>query len=183
MDETTLFWLGMALHYGYLAVVVWSVVFPARRIWPPTQRGSWVYSLSWSLFGLAVAADVFWMFRHWNTWLPLGPTRYALGVPLVAVGALFLGWGMRTLGLTPTLGRERTLAITGPYRFTRNPQYVGDLLLLAGLMVLANAWYATLGLAVLMLAFVLMPLAEEPWLEEVYGDAYRAYKTHTPRFL
>ena len=31
--------------------------------------------------------------------------------------------------------------------------------------------------------YVLLPLAEEPWLERTYGAGYRRYKQRTPRFL
>ncbi len=36
-----------------------------------------------------------------------------------------------------------------------------------------------LGLVILIMA----PFAEEPWLEETYGEAYRRYRARTPRFL
>ena len=37
--------------------------------------------------------------------------------------------------------------------------------------------------ALLILVFVIAPMAEEPWLEEQYGEAYREYRRGVPRFL
>jgi protein-S-isoprenylcysteine O-methyltransferase Ste14 len=34
-----------------------------------------------------------------------------------------------------------------------------------------------------LIALVLAPFAEEPWLEEVHGAAYLSYRRRTPRFL
>ena len=35
----------------------------------------------------------------------------------------------------------------------------------------------------MIVAYVLMVLAEEPWLEGIYGDAYRRYCAEVPRFF
>ncbi len=178
-----LFLLSVLAHDAYLAIIVWSILFPQRRIWPPLRRRSWKYLLSWGLFLLAVGADLVLMAWDWGRWLPLGPERYALGAPFIAVGAIFLLWGLITLGMVRTSGVAGTFVREGPYRLTRNPQYVGDIFLLLGLIIVSDSFKAATGLALLILAFLLMPLAEEPWLEEAYGERYTAYKATTPRFL
>ena len=71
----------------------------------------------------------------------------------------------------------------GPYRFTRNPQYVGDIVFFIGVGVIANAVFLWIAHLLLALVFVVAPLTEESWLEEQYGDAYREYQTRVPRFL
>ncbi|NPA31752.1 MAG: DUF1295 domain-containing protein [Chloroflexi bacterium] len=174
---------SMAVHWLYLALILWSIRFPQRRVWPPTQARSWKFALSWGLFLLAVAADLAFLLRGGLRDPATRPGRWAVALALSAVGLFFLGWGIQTLGLLKTLGLRGTFVAAGPYRFTRNPQYLGDIFLLAGLMVVAQAAPARAGLALLLVAFLLMPLAEEPWLEEHYGEAYRRYKHTTPRFL
>ncbi len=178
-----LFLPSMLVHDAYLALIVWSILFPQRRIWPPLRPGSWKYGVSWGLFFLAVGSDLVLMVQGWGSWLPLGPERYALGAPFIAVGAIFLLWGWRTLGTARTSGVAGAFVREGPYRLTRNPQYVGDIFLLLGLIIVSDSFEAGAGLALLILAFLLLPLAEEPWLEEAYGERYAAYKATTPRFL
>jgi protein-S-isoprenylcysteine O-methyltransferase Ste14 len=75
------------------------------------------------------------------------------------------------------------LTSAGPYLFTRNPQYVGDAFLFVGVAVFANS--EVVAVTHLLTAFVLLlaPLAEEPWLEEQYGEAYVRYRREAPRYL
>ena len=73
-------------------------------------------------------------------------------------------------------GAEGGLVSAGPCRFTRNPQYLGDIILFVGLSVVANSMLLWIAHALLILVFVIAPMAEEPWLEEQYGEAYREYR-------
>ena len=66
--------------------------------------------------------------------------------------------------------------------FTRNPQYVGNVILFVGASLVANSLLLWITHALLSLVFVLAPILEERWLEEQYGAAYRAYRRATPRF-
>lgn len=76
------------------------------------------------------------------------------------------------------------LVVSGPYRFTRNPMYLGALLILLGYVFWAQTWVqlvyfmlAWIGLHVMLIYF------EEPNLRKRYGAAYEAYCRHTPRWL
>ena len=71
----------------------------------------------------------------------------------------------------------------GPYRFTRNPQYVGDTALLLGLGIVANSELLWVTHALAALCFIVAPLSEEAWLAEQYGEEYERYRRKTPRFL
>jgi protein-S-isoprenylcysteine O-methyltransferase Ste14 len=78
----------------------------------------------------------------------------------------------------------RQLVTTGLYRFSRNPMYIGVLLVLAGWALLYQssvlAWYA----AAIAVAFHLrVILGEEPWLARTHGEAWSAYKRRVPRWL
>ena len=72
---------------------------------------------------------------------------------------------------------------SGPYTFTRNPQYVGDIALFVGVSVIANSLLLWITHLLLALVFLVAPLAEEPWLEEQYGEEYREYMNRVRRFL
>ena len=183
MSKNDVFLLSMVIHYAYLGIVVWSVVFPARRIWPPLQKWTWKYIVSWGLFLGAVGSDIIMMLYGQSSLMPIGDEKYYLGMPLVIVGFLFLGWGIHTLGMERTSGVAGEFISTGLYKFTRNPQYIGDILLFSGMMVISNSFWSVAGFTLLILAFLLMPLAEEQWLEEAYGESYKRYKMITPRFF
>ena len=62
-----------------------------------------------------------------------------------------------------TSGLKSGFVSSGPYRFTRNPQYVGDIILFVGVSITANSrcsfWITH---ALLILAFVIAPVAENP---------------------
>ena len=115
----------------------------------------------------------------WNSWIFRSGLRLLLGVPLVVVGGLLISWGVATLGVGNTSGLKRGFVSAGPYRFTRNPQYLGDMILFAGLSSIANSLYLWIAHALIILAFLIAPLAEETWLEDQYGKVYRDYKNCT----
>lgn len=76
------------------------------------------------------------------------------------------------------------LVTVGLYRFSRNPMYVGVLLVLAGWANLflssSLAWYA----GAVALAFHLrVVLGEEPWLAKTHGAEWQRYEESVPRWL
>mgnify|MGYP000497979800 CR=1 FL=1 len=161
---------------------IWCVAFPQRRIYPMSSRGP-AYFVMWALFyfvfitnfGLALTEFQVPSAADWH--------RLALGIPLCVVGFGLLAWGMRTLGLKNTSGLQNVFVTRGPYAFTRNPQYVGDFFLFAGVSVVADSELVTVTHMLTSLLFVVAPIIEEPWLAEQYGDAYLEFKLRVPRFL
>jgi protein-S-isoprenylcysteine O-methyltransferase Ste14 len=105
------------------------------------------------------------------------------GVGLFAAGGSF-GWmGFRTLGPEISTGIPGDLQVRGPYRISRNPQYVGAVGVLSGLALLSNSLTVLLAAVPWCLWFWLAPLAEEPWLQVLLGDPYISYAAKTKRYL
>jgi protein-S-isoprenylcysteine O-methyltransferase Ste14 len=78
----------------------------------------------------------------------------------------------------------RALVIRGPYRFTRNPMYIGMALLCAGIACWMNALWALLGVPLSLLAVRLYVIRrEEAYLTRRFGDEYLAYKARVRRWL
>jgi len=123
--------------------------------------------------------------RLWGDVPPLarlvGWSLVGAGV-LLAVGAVVL---FRRAGTTPNPTRPTTaLVLHGPYRFTRNPMYVGLGLCYLGATLLVNsAWPLMLFpvLIVLVQRWVIAP--EEAYLERRFGAEYRAYRARVRRWL
>ena len=75
------------------------------------------------------------------------------------------------------------LVTSGVYRFTRNPQYLGDIALVAGYAILCNSQFVYITGLIGILWFLLAPFTEEPWLRREYGEAYERYASRVPRFI
>ena len=179
----TIFAADVAILSLALGGAVWSVAFPAKRIWPPPGRGSWQWLLTWACFYATFALGVGLIYLDWNSWVFQSPLRFIVGIPLVLLGGMLALRGLQTLGWRNTSGLKDGLEVLGPYRFTRNPQYVGDIVVLLGVGVIVNSAHLWIALSLSALCFAVAPLTEEPWLEEQYGDAYLEYRTRVPRFL
>lgn len=177
------FSIDLVIHYILLGGIVWSVLFYEKRIWPPPGRKSWQYTLTWFLFYAAFGLNAVLMVLDWNNWVLGSAIRFLLGIPVLVVGVILFLWGFTTLGAKNTSGVQDGFHRDGAYRFTRNPQYLGDMLLFAGLAMVSNSLYLLVVNALLALVFLLTPFSEEVWLEEQYDEAYLAYKRETPRFF
>jgi protein-S-isoprenylcysteine O-methyltransferase Ste14 len=112
-----------------------------------------------------------------------------LGVALVAVGgvlALTCGFFFATRGLgTPVpFDPPREVVAVGPYRYVRNPMYIGALLVLAGFgLVLRSPSVLLLTVGAAVFAHLFVVAVEEPRLEWRFGDGYRRYKRSVNRWL
>ena len=173
-----------AISFALLAgSVVWSILWPARRIWPPPEGVRWKTLFTGVLTktgqaGLLLAGLTGFGTLSLSSWV-----QFALGGSLLVSGGLLARWGIRTLGWQATHGNRDEFIASGPYRFTRNPQYVGASAGFFGYALVCASTPAVLVAAVGAVWFVLMPLAEEPWLREQYGEAFEAYAASVRRYL
>ena len=71
----------------------------------------------------------------------------------------------------------------GPYRVSRNPQYVAEILIYTGIILITGSFEALIIGMIMMLWFVMAPLSEEPWLGQQFGKQYEEYRKNVPRFI
>jgi len=125
--------------------------------------------------------SVFALLAILAVWARPAPLDIWLGLPLVAAGGLLRAWSAGYLLKT------RQLAVTGPYAFTRNPLYLGRLLIFTGFAIMAslpgraNLYILAGGLAVFF--FYYMPRKERiecERLRQTHGEAYRRYEQAVP---
>jgi protein-S-isoprenylcysteine O-methyltransferase Ste14 len=127
--------------------------------------------------------------------LPIAISSPGLGWMIRATGFVFIALGIvvafSALGIfrkkkTTTVPHEKpsTLVTSGPYRFTRNPMYVGltlEYLGVAGARL--DIWSAiVLPLLLAYINFIVIPV-EEQNLRGVFGDAYQQYGERVGRWL
>ena len=79
--------------------------------------------------------------------------------------------------------REHRLATTGPYGAVRHPQYLGFLLIMAGLLLQWPTLLTIVMFPVLTVAYMRLAIAEERDVRAEFGADYAAYAAATPRFI
>ncbi len=111
------------------------------------------------------------------------------GVLLVVLGVLIYlkcAWDFATRGQgTPSPhDPPRKLVITGLYRYSRNPMYVGIIAISGGEALLFHSYLLGLYALGLALAFhIWIIIYEEPTLRRMFGEAYEEYCRRVPRWV
>ena len=102
----------------------------------------------------------------------------ASGAVLAAVGLWIRGWS------AGTIDKDEELTTSGPYAFTRNPLYVGSLVIGIGVSLAGGHWvWPTVFLLFYAGMYGRTMAHEEARLRELFGDRYLDYATHVPGFL
>jgi protein-S-isoprenylcysteine O-methyltransferase Ste14 len=71
----------------------------------------------------------------------------------------------------------------GPYRLIRNPMYLGHLIFFAGLALALHSWIGAALLAYHAVWFDRRVREDESHLEQLFGEAYRAYRARSRRWI
>jgi protein-S-isoprenylcysteine O-methyltransferase Ste14 len=109
--------------------------------------------------------------------LPSGPA--IIGLILYVTGMLLVLLSLHFFGQAPS--NQPVLA--GPYRFSRNPQWVGLFLVLFGLALSAQSWLLVLMVILVGGTYHIQILAEEELCRAQYGATYERYLRTVPRYL
>jgi protein-S-isoprenylcysteine O-methyltransferase Ste14 len=140
----------------------------------------------WALIWILVAVAISWLAR-WPR-VP-GLPRPALGAAVFLAGWIAPVWAVvlfRRAGtqLDPTSPANRSLVTTGPYRFTRNPMYLGLVIVSFGVAVGIGPWpmFAAPVAVFLTAALVHIPF-EEAKMRRQFGTAYDDYAARVRRWL
>ena len=121
------------------------------------------------------------------------PQPYNLvGLLLIPVGFLLIIWANYALLHIGKIGlrnrepmqKPSNLVLAGPYRFSRNPLYLGCLLVLLGLVIV---WSSVVTAFLTILVYIIFRYKfikrEEVILEEEFSDEYRDFKTRVGRWV
>lgn len=163
--------------------VLYSVFAPDRRIWPPQKPRSWQSILMNVLFLGSAAGVVALGLLDWSG-ASLAPViRFALGGFLWLAGLALSIWSIASLGPAASVGDESALFQNGPYRYTRNPQYLGFIVALWGWSLVSASFLTLIAAIVGAFTLWLVPWAEEPWLSTKYCGEYSVYRRGVPRWL
>ena len=146
---------------------------PGVRLPPPVLVGL-LLALAWGLHRLAP--------------VPIGPPLPDFGALVLFAALALIGWAVLVLvraGNDPRPDRpDAAMVLAGPYRFSRNPIYLGLLVAMAGF---ALRWGDLWGWLALPLGHLLLDrlvvAKEEAYLATRFGAAYDAYRSRVRRWL
>jgi protein-S-isoprenylcysteine O-methyltransferase Ste14 len=120
--------------------------------------------------GYPVGVAAFWFARPQMKWLLCG-----MGIALAGLALRGYAAGH--------LRKHQQLATSGPYAFTRNPLYLGSVLLAAGFSVASHTWISTILLAAYLAIFYPAVIRrEQQELQALYGAAFVQYAVQVPAF-
>jgi protein-S-isoprenylcysteine O-methyltransferase Ste14 len=111
------------------------------------------------------------------------------GFALLSFGFGLVVWCLVTFafagkGTAAPFDPPRKLVVVGPYRFVRNPIYIGAVLAMVGAaMVLWTGWLILYAIIVLIVTHLLVILYEEPHLRRVFGQPYDDYLKTVHRWI
>jgi protein-S-isoprenylcysteine O-methyltransferase Ste14 len=150
-------------------------------------KPSWIVRIPTPLWliGLIIVA----LLVDWPLQLPAVLQHRPAGIALIVLGIAFSGWARLTFSkhaaeIFPWSETHTALVASGPFRFSRNPMYLGILVIGVGAALVAGTWLMWLvPLVVFVLDnFVIIPF-EERSMERTFGDAYSAYRARVRRWL
>jgi protein-S-isoprenylcysteine O-methyltransferase Ste14 len=102
------------------------------------------------------------------------PESMAIGVPVSLLGLALRAWA------AGCLAKNQQLATGGPYAYTRNPLYIGTLLVAAGLAIASRSGgLAALFVVVFLLVYLPVIQNEEQHLRKIFPE-YAAYAERVP---
>jgi protein-S-isoprenylcysteine O-methyltransferase Ste14 len=125
----------------------------------------------------------------WSLPQPLNWLSVLLGILLCLGGFSLLIWTIRLFqkegkGTLTPMEPTKKLVVSGPYRHVRNPMYTGVFMALYGEgIILGSTSILVLATIFALLPLFYVPLIEERGLEERFGEEYRIYKAHVPRWI
>ncbi|MBX3293323.1 MAG: isoprenylcysteine carboxylmethyltransferase family protein [Acidobacteria bacterium] len=101
-----------------------------------------------------------------------------IGSAVAVVGLAIRAWS------SGHIRKAKVLAVSGPYAFTRNPLYVGSLIMGVGFTVAAGVWWLTLLFAVLFIGIYLPVIrVEAEDMLRIFGDEYEEYADNVPMLI
>jgi protein-S-isoprenylcysteine O-methyltransferase Ste14 len=132
----------------------------------------------WTRIARRIRVPLGFAFAAVYVWLAT-PTKISL-----IVGMLAMLPGLLLRGVASGyVQKNQQLTTGGPYAYTRNPLYLGSLMLGAGFAIAARSWWI-FGLMILMFAAIYVPVigGEERFLGQTFPE-YEDYARHVPRLL
>ena len=118
-------------------------------------------------------------FPRMLVWIGYALIIIGLGLPFSAASRI-----MKAHTTLDPHGSVTEIVTSGPYRFSRNPIYLGFVCLLIGFpFIFSSYWGLILSPVLIVLLYRLVIQYEEAYLEKKFGETYSSYKSRVRRWL
>jgi len=135
-------------------------------------------SVSWSKIARRIRVPLGFVFAILYVWLakPSG-TGIAIGCIFIAIGLLVRA------SASGHVRKNEQLATTGPYAYTRNPLYLGSIIIAVGFGIASlNAWIAAIIIVFFLAVYLPVIRGEEKFLRAKFPE-FEDYATRVPRLV
>jgi protein-S-isoprenylcysteine O-methyltransferase Ste14 len=179
------------LELAALSWLVWASYWILARRFVKTTKSTEGAGLG-MLHVIPLAVGIYLIFHGSASgvlWWPLyvSPLLQWVGVAMTVFGLLFAVWSRLHLGRNwsamVTLKEGHELVRSGPYRFVRHPLYTGFLTALVASAVVAETGDAFIGVAIIIVAYLVKMGREEKVLTLEFGEKYRTYTHDVARLV
>jgi protein-S-isoprenylcysteine O-methyltransferase Ste14 len=134
--------------------------------------------MKWSKVARRIRVPLGFLFAVVYFWLARPSWRsIALGAVLIVPGLL-----IRALA-SGHVRKNESLATSGPYGYTRNPLYLGSLLMGLGFAVAARSWWVGVALVVMFVAIYLPVIRDEEAFLRAKFPEFEGYERRVPRMF
>jgi protein-S-isoprenylcysteine O-methyltransferase Ste14 len=187
-------WAALLANPARATFVVASLVFTVIGVLSPFNLSTGKRedaSNRWILFpGVVLPLVAAWGMAYLDRrdrWVLDGDTVRWVGVALLLVGSVLRIWpifvlGRRFSGLV-AIQQGHALVTHGPYRWIRNPSYLGMLLATVGWPLVFRSGLGLILMALLTWLIIVRIDAEEALLASEFGDEYESYRRRTWRLV
>lgn len=126
---------------------------------------------------------------EWGRGITTYPWLLRIGILLIAMGAAIYTWTMWDFasfgrGTPMPIDAPKKLVVRGLYRYTRNPMYLGVILIILGWVgVFEDGWLFAYALVVGLTVHLFVIGYEEPRLKQLFGKDYEVYLSMVSRWV
>ena len=142
---------------------------------------------------LLICAALMWLIQRFlpllEFWLPYNRVLFWM---MFFAGFFMLGSGAASIVKRKTvihphrrsLSKATALVTTGIFRYTRNPIYLGMVVMLLGWLMFLHNWLSAVGVVIFVMFITKYQIRpEEEALEKIFGEEYMRYKMNTRRWI
>ena len=171
-------WIPLLLYFIGLILSV-ALYSTESRLWlfnNPTDKGKRVLLMIRLCGQLAMMAYIVMMMM---TPLNINNPIFLVGAVIYSIGYIFEMSALHYFRITP-IGQP---VVGGPYRVSRNPQWLGLFLVLLGSAIATRIWLYIGMVVIVGLIYHIQILDEEAACIKKYGESYREYMKRIPRYF